>query len=111
MFDLDHWQEVLSTLRKNPLRTVMTAWGVFWGTFMLVLMLGFGNGLEQGVQRNMLGFAPNNVYMWGNNTSKPFKGIPVGRWVRLDVDDITEIKKSVRELDAIAPRIQLGGWQ
>jgi len=90
---------------------VMTAWGVFWGTFMLVLMLGFGTGLEQGVQKNMLGFAPNNVYMWGNNTSKPFKGMPVGRWVRFDLDDIAEIKKSVREVEAIAPRVQLGGWQ
>jgi putative ABC transport system permease protein len=111
MFDLDHWQEVLATLRKNPLRTVMTAWGVFWGAFMLVLMLGFGNGLERGVQKNMLGFAPNNVYMWGSRTSKPFKGMPMGRWVRLDLDDIAEIKKSVREVAEIAPRVQLGGWQ
>lgn len=111
MIDLDNWQEVLSTLRKNPLRTVMTAWGVFWGAFMLVLMLGFGNGLEQGVKKNMLGFAPNNVYMWGNRTSKPFKGMPMGRWVRLDLDDMAEIKKSVRDIDQLAPRIQLGGWQ
>jgi hypothetical protein len=83
---------------------------------MLVLMLGFGNGLEHGVQRTMLGFAPNNVYMWGNRTSKPFKGMPMGRWVKLDLDDMAEIKKSVREIEELAPRIQLGGvwdgyWQ
>jgi putative ABC transport system permease protein len=111
MFDLDDWQEVLSTLRKNPLRTLMTAWGVFWGTFMLVLMLGFGTGLEHGVQKNMLGFAPNNVYMWGNRTSKPFRGMPTGRWVKLKLDDMELIRRSVTDLEALAPRIQLGGWQ
>jgi putative ABC transport system permease protein len=111
VFDLDNWQEVLSTLRKNPLRTVMTAWGVFWGTFMLVLMLGFGNGLEHGVKKNMLGFSPNNVYMWGSRTGKPFKGMPMGRWVKLKLDDMDSIRRSVRDLDALAPRIQLGGWQ
>jgi putative ABC transport system permease protein len=111
MFDFDDWQEVLSTLRKNPLRTVMTAWGVFWGAFMLVLMLGFGNGLEDGVTKNMLGFSPNNVYMWGNRTTKPFRGMPQGRWVKLRLEDMESIKRSVASLRALAPRIQLGGWQ
>jgi hypothetical protein len=74
VLDLDSWQEVFSTLQKNLLRTLMTAWGIFWGTFMLVAMLGFGKGLEVGVQKNMLGFVANNVYAWGQITSKAHGG-------------------------------------
>src|SRR5688572_4895093 len=111
MLDIDSWQEILLTLRRNPLRTLMTAWGVFWGTFMLVLMLGFGNGLEVGVSNNMLGFNPNNVYMWGQRTSRPFQGMPKGRRIAFKTTDIAPLAASVSDAVAVAPRIQLGGWQ
>lgn len=110
MIDLDSWQEVFATLQKNILRTLMTAWGIFWGTFMLVAMLGFGTGLEHGVQRNMLGFVANNVYAWGQRTSKPHAGLAPGRRVRLDLEDA----EAVRQLEgvvAVAPNIELGGWR
>ena len=110
MIDLDSWQEVFSTLRKNLLRTLMTAWGIFWGTFMLVAMLGFGKGLELGVQRNMLGFVANNVYAWGQRTSKPHGGLAPGRRVRLDVNDADALRQ-LPGVVAVAPSIELGGWR
>jgi putative ABC transport system permease protein len=111
LIDLDTWQEVFSTLQKNVLRTVMTAWGVFWGTFMLVVMLGFGSGLEVGVNENMLGFSANNVYAWGQNTTLPYAGLAPGRWVRLDVDDVAALRNALPGAVAIAPGIELGGWR
>ena len=110
MIDLDSWHEVFSTLERNLLRTSMTAWGVFWGTFMLVSMLGFGNGLESGVNRTMLGFVGNNVYAWGQVTTRPHAGLAPGRAIRLDTDDAD----AIRRLDgvvAVAPSMDLGGWR
>jgi putative ABC transport system permease protein len=111
MIDLDTWQEVFSTLQKNVLRTSMTAWGVFWGAFMLVVMLGFGTGLEAGVTKNMLGFSANNVYAWGGNTSLPYAGMAPGRWIRLNTDDVAALRRNVPGVEAVAPGIELGGWR
>ena len=110
MIDLDSWHEVFSTLERNLLRTTMTAWGVFWGTFMLVAMLGFGNGLETGVNRSMLGFVGNNVYAWGQATTRPHAGLAPGRRVRLDTEDAVAIRK-LDGVVAVAPNIDLGGWR
>jgi putative ABC transport system permease protein len=110
MIDLDSWHEVFSTLQKNLLRTTMTAWGVFWGTFMLVAMLGFGNGLEAGVNRNMLGFVANNVYAWGQQTTRAFGGLAPGRRVRLEADDAVALSR-LPGVVAVAPSIELGGWR
>jgi len=111
LFDLDKWQEVLHTLRRNKLRTLMTALGVMWGIFMLVLMLGFGNGLERGVMKNMVGFVSNSVYVWGQRTSKPYKGLAPGRSIRFTTRDIAAIENGVSGIWALAPRNQLGGWR
>lgn len=110
MMDIDTWQEVFATLQKNLLRTAMTAWGVFWGTFMLVAMLGFGNGLEAGVQRNMLGYVANNVYAWGQMTTRPFAGLSPGRPIRLNTDDAAAVRE-LPGVEAVAPSIDLGGWR
>jgi putative ABC transport system permease protein len=110
MIDLDTWQEVFSTLQKNVLRTVMTAWGIFWGTFMLVVMLGFGNGLELGVTQNMVGFAGNNVFLWGGRTTLAHAGMTPGRSVRLDTDDVDAVRR-VDGVEAVAYGVELGGWR
>jgi putative ABC transport system permease protein len=111
MLDLDRWQEVLLTLRHNKLRAVLTASGVAWGVFMLVLMLGFGAGLERGVRSNMVGFTANSVFMWGQRTSMPHAGFLPGRYVGFMTEDIKAIEEGVIGMKALAPRIQLGGWQ
>ena len=109
MFDLDRWQEIYSTLRKNKMRTLMTAFGVFWGIFMLVVMLGAGRGLENGVSKEMGDFATNSAFMWTQATTIPYKGFPKGRWFTFTNEDIKALRDNVPEIDLLAPRIQRGG--
>ncbi len=109
MIDLDKWHEIVVTLGKNKLRTALTALGVFWGIFMLIIMLGFGSSLERGVKKNMLGFANNAVYMWARSTSLPYKGLPPGRNISFTNADVEALRANVPELEYIAPRAQLGG--
>jgi len=108
MFDRDRWQEIYHTLRKNKLRTFMTAFGVFWGIFMLIIMLGSGKGLENGVTSGMGNFATNSFFMWTNQTSIPYQGFPKGRRFYFDNDDIEALKQNIPEIKYLAPKIQ--GW-
>ncbi|HEV8550863.1 MAG TPA: hypothetical protein VGQ57_17575, partial [Polyangiaceae bacterium] len=80
-FDLDTWQEIWATLRRNRLRALLTASGVFWGLFMLILLLGLGRGLERGAQA-LAELAPRAVYVWGQRTGIPYRGLQPGRFVR-----------------------------
>jgi putative ABC transport system permease protein len=107
---VDTWQEIIGTLRKNKVRTLLTACGVFWGIFMLVLMLGFGSGLERGVSRGMAGFATNAVFIWGQRTSIPYQGLQAGRSIEFENGDITLLRK-FPEIRHLSPRLQLGGWR
>jgi putative ABC transport system permease protein len=108
MFDLDRFREVLSTLRRNALRTTLTAVGVFWGVFLLILMLGMGNGLERGTKSAMGGLATNSLYIWGERTSVPYLGMSPGRFVKLTMDDADALRR-VPGVRAVAPRVTLGG--
>lgn len=110
MFDLDKWHEIYLTLSRNKLRTFLTALGVSWGIFMLIIMLGAGKGLENGVMQGFGDFATNSTYIWTQRTSKPYKGLPSGRWFNLVNHDIELIRRNVPEIDALAPRNQLGGY-
>jgi len=111
MFDRDKWGEVWQTLRRNRLRTLMTASGVFWGLFMLIIMLGFGTGLEGGVKKNLLGFANNAVFVWAQRTRLAYHGFQAGRRVRFETADIARLKRELPEIEHLAPRIQLGGYR
>jgi len=110
MFDKDKWQEIFGTIRKNKLRTFLTALGVFWGIFMLVFLLGLGKGLENGVFKDFGSAAKNvmGVYAW--RTSIPYNGLPAGRRVRLNLDDMKAIQQKIPEVDKVAPRLQEGGF-
>ncbi|MBV2248051.1 MAG: ABC transporter permease [Lentimicrobium sp.] len=109
MFDLDRWQEIMSTLKKNKLRTFFTAFGVFWGIFMLVIMLGSGTGLKNGVTSDFGDFATNSVFMWSRTTTMPYKGFPRGRRFNFRNDDIAVLKREIPEIDILSPRNQGGG--
>jgi putative ABC transport system permease protein len=109
MLDIDKWKEVWATLKSNPLRTFLTAFGVFWGILMLMLMLMFGSSFQAGIQRQMQGLATNMLFIWGQSTSESFDGLPPGRSVRFNTDDIAPLRK-LPAVEYLAPRLQLGGW-
>ena len=108
MFDRDKWQEIFSTIRKNKLRTFLTALGVFWGIFMLVFILGMGNGLETGVFRNFGSGAKNIMFVWTYKTSIPYKGLAPGRFILLQMDDLESIEKNIEGVGSVSPRMNLG---
>lgn len=109
--DRDHWREIYEALRGNKVRTFLTAFGVFWGIFMLMVMLASGNGLWNGVSQGFTGGATNSVFIWSQRTSKPFRGMPTGRSVQLDAGDTAAIRAQIPEAQVVCPRNQLGGFQ
>jgi putative ABC transport system permease protein len=111
MFDLDHWREIYTALSANKLRTFLTAFGVFWGILMLMIMLGSGAGLENGVNQDFADNATNSFWVWSQRTSIPYRGLPQGRPLQLTNDDTAAIRERVPEVSVLAPRNQLGGWR
>ena len=105
MFDKDKWQEILSTIRKHKLRTFLTSFGVFWGIFMFVFLLGSGKGMENGVMRMFGDMASNSLFVWTNPTAKPYKGLPAGRRIQFTNSDIEAIRTNFPEIHRIAPRV------
>lgn len=104
MFDRDAWQEILDSLSRHKLRTVLTAFGVFWGIFMLVNLIGVGKGLRNGAEAN-IGTLKNAVYIWSSRpTSIPYKGLTIGRYVALRDNDLLAIQQKIPEADIIAPK-------
>jgi putative ABC transport system permease protein len=88
MFDIDLWQEIGAAIRKNKLRTFLTGFSVTWGIFMLIILLGAGNGLQNGVMSEFGSRANNTVEVWGGRISIPHGGLPMGRRVNFDSKDI-----------------------
>lgn len=101
--DLDTWEEIFVTITRNKTRSLLTAFGVFWGIFMLVALMGGGNGLKGFMTSNFDGFASNSCFVWPQRTSQPFKGFRKGRWWSLQVNDIEIIRQNVPEADIITP--------
>lgn len=111
MFDRDRWDEILQALTANKFRTFLTAFGVFWGITILVLLLALTNGLKNGVMVDFGDFATNSMFMWSQRTSKPHKGLPKGRWFSYKIDDVAAIKSEIPNLKYVSPRNQLGGFR
>lgn len=111
MFSKDNWDEILEALSANWFRTILTAFGVLWGIFILVILLAAGKGLENGVKQGFSGMATNSMFMWTQVTSKPYKGLPKGRRYSFQTDDVTAIKDNVPNLRFVSPRNQLGGFR
>lgn len=109
--DRDLWREVWQTLISNRLRTLLTASGIFWGVFILIIMLGFGNGIEDGVNKDMSGYATNTIYIWSRRTSQPWQGLSPGRRIRLNNDDTAAVTQQVANIGTLAPRIRLASWR
>lgn len=103
MFDRDKWQEIFETIQKNKWRTLATAFGVFWGILMLVLLLGAGQGLQNGVVSNMILDSTNSIWFFTDRTSLPYKGLPPGRILEFTEEDLGYIKKNVPGIEYISP--------
>jgi len=109
LWDGDNWQEILSGLKKHKLRTFLTAFGVFWGIFMLVLLIGIGNGVQTGVMRQFEDLAVNTIYVWSDRTSIPYKGLKAGRWFPLTNEDTEALKATFPEIQNLSPQLNLWG--
>ncbi len=106
MFDLDKWQEIFYSLKQNKLRSFLTAFGVFWGIFMLIVMLGSGQGLQNGVTQGFGDFATNSVFIWAQRTTVEYKGFTKGRFFNYNNDDTRAIKQTVSGIKYLAPRLR-----
>lgn len=111
MFNRDRWNEILEALSAKPLRTFITAFGVFWGITILVILLAASKGLENGIKRGFGGMSTNSMFVWANSTSKPYKGLPQGRFFNYKNGDIDAIKREFPDLLYVSPRNQLGGFR
>jgi putative ABC transport system permease protein len=108
MFEIDKWQEIYSTIRKNKLRTFLTGFSVAWGIFMLIILLGSGAGLENGVKEQFKGGATNGVWISSGQTSLKYKGLKTGRQIKFTNEDYKSIKLTVAGYDRISARLFLG---
>jgi putative ABC transport system permease protein len=107
MFDIDKWQEIFATISKNRLRTVLTGFSVAWGIFMLIVLLGTGNGLGNGVKSQFARDAVNSVWFNNGRTSVAYDGMQPGRDIRLTNEDYQAIKQNVKSIEHLSPRLQL----
>ena len=107
--DLDTYREILDTLTRNKSRSFLTGFGVFWGVFMLVALIGGGQGVKELLSKNFEGFASNSALVWSQPTSKVYKGFRKGRMWSMDYKDVERLKHRIPELDVITPMLFSNG--
>ncbi|MBQ3877977.1 MAG: ABC transporter permease [Prevotella sp.] len=101
--DIDSYREILDTLTRNKARSFLTGFGVFWGVFMLVALIGGGNGMKEMLNQNFEGFATNSSMIWAQPTTKAYKGFRKGRMWEMNYKDVERLRQRVPELDVISP--------
>ncbi len=107
MFDFDKWQEIFNSIQRHKLRTGLTALGVFWGIFMLVILLGAGKGLQNGVEYEFRDDATNSIWVRRGETSMEYKGLPEGRRIRFDNSDFDYLAENVKGIEHLTGRYYL----
>ena len=95
--DIDSYREIIDTLTRNKSRSFLTGFGVFWGVFMLVALMGGGQGMKEKLYSNFDGFAQNTVIVGADQTSKPYKGFRKGRRWYMEYKDVERLKQQVRD--------------
>lgn len=95
--DIDTCEEILVTITRNKTRSLLTAFGVFWGIFMLVALIGGGQGMQEQMKSQFEGFATNSGFIAAQKTSEAYKGFRKGRWWDLEMEDV----ERVRSIDGI----------
>ena len=108
IFDRDTWQEIFGSISKNKVRTVITVIGVLWGIFIYITLSGAAKGLDNGFERQFENIAMNSMFIWAERTSIPYAGFKTGRNIQLTLLDMDYIKKTIPEVQFIAPRNSRG---
>ena len=103
MFDVDNINEIWQTIARNKTRSLLTAFGVFWGIFILVVLLACGNGFDNGIRSQVEGFATNSTFIIPTNTTEAYKGYQKGRSWELNMSDMEAIRRKVKGVDMISP--------
>lgn len=104
MYFIDRWEEIFSTIRKNKLRTFLTGFSVAWGIFMLIILLGSGQGLENGVRDQFQSSAVNTLWVWGGQTTMAYKGLKPGRDILFENPDYTNLRSNIDGIEYMAGR-------
>lgn len=94
--------EIWTSVRRNKLRTFLTGFSVAWGIFMLVILLGSGNGLKNGVTSNFGSYAVNSISLYGGRTSMPYKGYQKNRRIRMRNSDVEILRTEFPEIEEVA---------
>lgn len=101
--DIDTYREILDTLTRNKSRSFLTGFGVFWGVFMLVALIGGGQGMKELLNQNFEGFATNSAMIWAQPTTKAYKGFRKGRRWDMEYKDVQRLKSRIPELEVVSP--------
>ena len=101
--DIDTYREILDTLTRNKSRSFLTGFGVFWGVFMLVVLIGGGQGMKELLNQNFEGFATNSAMIWAQPTTKAYKGFRKGRRWDMEYKDVQRLKSRIPELEVVSP--------
>ena len=104
---IDIWEEIWASLSKNKFRTFLTGFAIAWGIFMLILLLGAGNGLKNGTAENFSGMAVNKITAWPGQTSQPYQGMQKGRRVKFEAGDTADLRREILPIDALTPTIDI----
>ena len=108
MFDIDIWQEILSTIKKNKMRTFLTGFSVAWGIFMLMILLGSGNGLSNGVAQNFMRDAVNAMWLWSGRTSVAYQGMKENRQIQFTNADY-DLLRDIPGIESTSGRYYISG--
>jgi putative ABC transport system permease protein len=109
MFDLDKWQEIFSTINKNRMRTFLTGFSVAWGIFMLIILLGSGKGLQNGIEAQFRQDAVNTIWFGPGTTGKAYQGLKAGRQIQFTNEDYDFVRSRFESVDKISARYYM--WQ
>ncbi|MFA6507100.1 MAG: ABC transporter permease, partial [Treponemataceae bacterium] len=107
LFDPDHWEDIFSHIKKHKVRTILTAFGVFWGIFLLLILLAVGSGLEKGTYRRFGRVGVNSIHVWTGRTSLAYRGNRPGRFINLYDGDTDAIRERVSGLKEVCPRLSI----
>ena len=109
MFDIDTWQEIFYTISKNRVRSIITGFCVFFGIFILILLMSFGKGFQNGVRNQFKDDAINSIFIGSGRTTVAHAGLQPGRQIKFTNDDYKAFQEEIEGLDKITGRFFLSG--